>query len=75
MQDARAIVAAFLGAPGAESISFRREHDDPQLRVECGIGRTLNRGDEVLITQLDHEANRGPWLTLKSGGVSCRKCA
>ena len=33
------------------------------------IARTLKKGDEVLITQLDHEANRGPWLRLSSQGV------
>jgi selenocysteine lyase/cysteine desulfurase len=32
-------------------------------------------GDEVLITQLDHEANRGPWLSLKASGVKVREVA
>jgi cysteine desulfurase family protein (TIGR01976 family) len=27
-------------------------------------------GDEILITQLDHEANRGPWLALTEFGLS-----
>ena len=37
--------------------------------LSASIGRTLNRGDEVLITQLDHEANRGPWLRLQERGI------
>ena len=31
------------------------------------------KGDEVLITQLDHEGNRGPWLKLKERGVEVRE--
>jgi cysteine desulfurase family protein (TIGR01976 family) len=33
------------------------------------IGRALQPGDEILITQLDHESNRGPWLTLREQGI------
>jgi cysteine desulfurase family protein (TIGR01976 family) len=38
--------------------------------LSAAIARTLQKGDEVLITQLDHEANRGPWLKLKEHGVA-----
>jgi selenocysteine lyase/cysteine desulfurase len=38
--------------------------------LSAAIGRTLEPGDEVLITQLDHEANRGPWLRLQDRGVA-----
>jgi cysteine desulfurase family protein (TIGR01976 family) len=37
------------------------------------ISRVLVPGDEVLITQLDHEANRGPWLTLRAFGIQVRE--
>ena len=37
--------------------------------LSAAIGHTLKPGDEVLITQLDHEANRGPWLRLQERGV------
>jgi selenocysteine lyase/cysteine desulfurase len=37
------------------------------------IGRSLKEGDEIVITQLDHEANRGPWLMLKERGVVVRE--
>src|SRR5262249_31171140 len=33
------------------------------------LGRTIRSGDEVLITQLDHEANRGPWQLLEERGA------
>jgi len=31
--------------------------------------RQLKPGDTVLITELDHEANRGPWLQLQERGI------
>jgi cysteine desulfurase family protein (TIGR01976 family) len=37
------------------------------------LARVLRPGDEVLVTQLDHEANRGPWLTLGEQGIVVRE--
>ena len=33
----------------------------------------MQEGDEVLITQLDHQANRGPWLALQERGAVVRE--
>ncbi len=33
----------------------------------------MKPGDEILITELDHEANRGPWLHLAERGVLVRE--
>ena len=69
MERARAAVATFLGAEAAECISFGQNMTTLNFALSVGIGRTLKPGDEVLITQLDHEANRGPWLGLRDRGV------
>jgi cysteine desulfurase family protein (TIGR01976 family) len=69
MLEARATVAAFLGAPSADTISFGQNMTSLNFALSAAIGRTLAAGDEVLITQLDHEANRGPWLALQDRGV------
>jgi cysteine desulfurase family protein (TIGR01976 family) len=37
--------------------------------LSVALGRTFEKGDEVLITQLDHEGNRGPWLSLEERGM------
>jgi cysteine desulfurase family protein (TIGR01976 family) len=58
MLEARCAVADLLGAQGHEQIS---------------IGQTIRPGDEVLITQLDHEANRGPWQSLQERGAVVRE--
>jgi len=37
------------------------------------IARDLRSGDEIVITELDHEANRGPWLRLQERGIGVRE--
>ena len=37
------------------------------------ISRDIHPGDEVVITQLDHEANRGPWKRLAERGAVIRE--
>ncbi len=37
--------------------------------------KTMAPGDEIVITQLDHEANRGPWLALQERGIVVREVA
>ncbi len=69
MESARATLATFLGAAGPQCISFGHNMTTLNFALSAAIGRTLDPGDEVLITQLDHEANRGPWLRLKERGV------
>ncbi|MCB0632624.1 MAG: cysteine desulfurase-like protein [Lewinella sp.] len=62
-------VAAFLGAEGPHTISFGQNMTSLNFSLSRAIGRALQPGDEILITQLDHEANRGPWLTLREQGI------
>jgi cysteine desulfurase family protein (TIGR01976 family) len=37
------------------------------------IARDIGSGDEVVVTQLDHEANRGPWMRLAERGAVVRE--
>jgi selenocysteine lyase/cysteine desulfurase len=68
MQAARETVAVFLGAVSADCISFGQNMTTLNYSLSHAIARMLKAGDgdadEVLITELDHEANRGPWLAL-----------
>jgi cysteine desulfurase family protein (TIGR01976 family) len=70
---ARQAVADFLGADGPERISFGANMTTLTFALSRAIGRGLRAGDEVVITELDHEANRGPWLKLKERGVAVRE--
>ena len=69
MDLAREVMATFLGAETPACISFGQNMTTLNYALSGAIGRTLSKGDEVLITQLDHEANRGPWLRLQELGM------
>lgn len=73
MDRAREVVAAFLGAESASCISFGQNMTSLNYALSGAIARTLTQGDEVLITQLDHEGNRGPWLRLEERGIVVRE--
>lgn len=75
LQETRRVIAAFLGARNLNCISLGANMTTLNFSLSRAIGRALKPGDEVVITQLDHEANRGPWLTLKERGVVIREVA
>ena len=66
-------VATFLGAASSSQISFGQNMTSLNFALSQAIGKKLQKGDEILITQLDHEANRGPWLSLRELGVVVRE--
>jgi cysteine desulfurase family protein (TIGR01976 family) len=71
--ESRCAVADLLGAQGHEQISFGQNMTTLAFSLSRAIGRTIRPGDEVLITQLDHEANRGPWQLLEERGAVVRE--
>lgn len=73
MDSTRQWVADFLGAEGPHTISFGQNMTTLNYSLSRAIGRVLRPGDEILITQLDHEANRGPWLTLREQGINVQE--
>lgn len=75
IENTRANAAAFLGAEGGHTISFGQNMTTLNFSLSHAIGRALHPGDEVLITQLDHESNRGPWIGLRSKGIIVREVA
>jgi cysteine desulfurase family protein (TIGR01976 family) len=73
MDLARARLADFLGAESAACISFGQNMTTLTYFLSAALVRTLKKGDEVLITQLDHEANRGPWLRMQEHGITIQE--
>ncbi len=69
IENARERMAAFLGAIGPETISFGQNMTTLNFSISKALARILKPKSEILITQLDHEANRGPWLNLKEQGL------
>jgi cysteine desulfurase family protein (TIGR01976 family) len=70
---ARSQVATLLGAEGGHTISFGANMTSLNFVLANAITRSLQPGDEILITQLDHEANRGPWLQQRRHGIVVRE--
>src|SRR5688572_25681265 len=66
-------VAALLGAEGGSTISFGANMTSLNFVLANAITRSLQSGDEIVITQLDHEANRGPWLQQRKHGIIVRE--
>lgn len=60
---ARETLADFLGATPGE-ISFGANMTTILFHVARAIGRTLEPGDEIIVTELDHHANVAPWQAL-----------
>jgi len=75
LQETRRVIATFLGAKDLNCISLGANMTTLNFSLSRAIGRALKAGDEVVITQLDHEANRGPWLTLKERGIVVHEVA
>ena len=73
IEDMRKMVAALLGAEHPNTISIGQNMTTLNFALAKGIGRKLQPGDEILITQLDHEGNRGPWLSLRERGILVRE--
>ncbi len=71
----RETVAAFLGAASWREISFGANMTTLTFALSRALGRELTSGDEIVITALDHEANRGPWLALEERGAVVREVA
>ncbi|MDA8344586.1 MAG: cysteine desulfurase-like protein [Thermaerobacter sp.] len=74
VDEARAASAAFLGAQGPETISFGQNMTTLNFALSRAVGRTLEPGDEVIVTDLEHDANVAPWLSLEERGVVVRSC-
>jgi cysteine desulfurase/selenocysteine lyase len=66
-EEARAKVAAFVGAGSAAEIIFTKNVTEAFNLVAYSWGRAnLGAGDVVVLTELEHHANLVPWLQLKA---------
>ncbi len=73
--DARRKLAAFVGAGNWREISLGQNMTTVAYSLSRAIGAAFSEGDEIVITALDHEANRGPWLGLRDHGIVVREAA
>lgn len=68
---ARTHVAEFLGATPA-TISFGQNMTTLNFLLSQAVGDFLTSGDEIIVTDLDHDSNVAPWLRLQQKGLVIR---
>jgi cysteine desulfurase family protein (TIGR01976 family) len=66
---ARSAIADFLGCDGDEVV-FGANMTTLTFALSRAIGRELQPGDEIVVTQLDHDSNVSPWCALEEKGVT-----
>jgi cysteine desulfurase family protein (TIGR01976 family) len=66
---ARASVAALVNARRAEEIAFGMNATSFIRLISLAIGQTLAARNEIIVTDLDHEANIATWLVLGTMGA------
>jgi cysteine desulfurase family protein (TIGR01976 family) len=68
---ARESVACFLNARHPSEVSFGMNATSFIRLVSLAIGQTLGERREIIVTDLDHEANIATWLALERQGAKC----
>src|SRR2546423_14504879 len=80
--EAHRAMADLVGADGPDEIAFGANMTTLTLHVSRSIVATMEPGDEIIVTGLDHEANVGPWrsaggdrgLRIRTLGVDLDDC-
>jgi cysteine desulfurase family protein (TIGR01976 family) len=70
--EARSSMAAFVNARRPEEIAFGMNATSFIRTVSLAVGQMLGERDEIIVTDLDHEANVATWLVLERMGAKIR---
>lgn len=62
---ARASVATFLNAPSTDNIVFTRGATEALNLCAYGLAHTIQPGDEIVLTEMEHHSNIVPWHFLR----------
>ncbi|MBV6657907.1 MAG: cysteine desulfurase [Devosiaceae bacterium] len=65
-EDARGKVARFVGAASADEIVFTRSVTEALNLVAHGLGESLQPGDEIILSVMEHHSNIVPWDFLRT---------
>lgn len=64
-EHAREIVARFLNAPSPETIVWTKGGTEAINLVAHGVGLSIQPGDEIIVTEMEHHSNIVPWHILR----------
>lgn len=68
LQSAREAFADFFNCSHAE-VAFGANMTTISFSLAQALMREMSAGDKVLITDMDHDANRAPWIELQERGI------
>lgn len=68
----RRALADLLGAGSGGEIAFGNNMTTLNFALSRALARRLQPGDEIIVTELDHDANVAPWLALAEQGAVIR---
>ncbi len=70
LEEARCAMADLLNAASSDEIVFGANMTTLTLHLSRSIARAWKRGDDIVVTRLDHDANVTPWvLAARDRGV------
>lgn len=64
-ENAREKVRAFINAPSADQLIFTSGGTDSINLVANALGQSLQAGDEIVLSQMEHHSNIVPWHFLR----------
>lgn len=68
-QQAREAIAQFIGAARPEEVVLGPSTTAMMRNLATAMASQVSPGDEIILTDFDHESNIGPWMSLKDRGV------
>lgn len=72
MAQARLAFADFLNARSPNEIVFGPNMTTLTFNISRALGRSTDKGDEIIVTHLDHDADISPWVALEERGAIVR---
>jgi cysteine desulfurase family protein (TIGR01976 family) len=64
LDEAHAAAADFVNAARADEIVFGQNMTTLTLHISRSLARSLQKGDKIAVTRLDHDANISPWTLI-----------
>jgi cysteine desulfurase family protein (TIGR01976 family) len=64
VDEAHSVMADFYNAASPEEIIFGQNMTSLTLHMSRCLAKRFKAGDEIVLSQMDHDANVGPWLQM-----------
>ena len=74
LEEAHRAVADFLGTSDPGTVIFGPNMTTLTLSLSRAIAKTWKPGDEVVVTQLEHDANYTPWVSAAQDAGATLRC-